>query len=141
MASWLWLAGLAAVLYGLHQIFTKLASDHIGSGIGGFVVEATAASTILIYLLSSRLAGKWAEPVSWRGVAWSAATGVCVGAGTVVFFMLFQRGGPLTAVPAVLAVGAALMAVVGVVLFREPPSAARLVGVLLSLAGLYLLGR
>jgi len=141
MASWLWCAGLAAVLYGLHQIFTKLASDHIGSGIGGFVVEATAAVTILLYLLGSRLAGTWAEPVSWRGVAWSVATGVCVGAGTVVFFMLFQRGGPLSAVPAVLAVGAALMAVVGVVLFREPPSAARVVGVLLSLAGLYLLGK
>jgi transporter family protein len=54
---------------------------------------------------------------------------------------MFQRGGPLSAVPTVLAVGAALMAVVGVAVFREPPSMPRVIGVLCSLAGLYLLGR
>ena len=141
MASWLWLAALAAVLYGLHQVFTKLASDDIGSGVGAFVVEATATVTILLYLIYSRLAGTWVEPVSGPGLAWSVATGVCVGAGTIVFFLLFQHGGPLSAVPAILAVGAALMAVIGMVLFREPPSVARVVGVFLSLAGLYLLAK
>ena len=139
MASWLWLAGLAAVLYGLHQVFTKLASSQIGSGVGGFVVEATAVVTILIYLLYSKLAGTWFQPVSIQGVAWSVATGVCVGAGTVVFFILFQRGGPLSVVPAVLAGGAALTAVIGMAVLREPPTVARVAGVLLSLAGLYLL--
>ena len=139
MASWLWLAGLAAVLYGLHQVFTKLASGHIGSGVGGLVVEATAVVTILLYLLYSKLTGTWSQPVSVRGVGWSVATGVCVGAGTVVFFILFQRGGPLSVVPAVLAVGAAFTAVVGMAVLREPPSLARVAGVLFSLAGLYLL--
>jgi transporter family protein len=139
MSSWVWLAGLAAVLYGLHQVFTKLASGHIGSGVGGLVVEVTAAATILVWLIYSKLVGRWAQPVSLRGVAWSVATGICVGAGTVVFFLLFQRGGPLSAVPAILAVGAALMVVVGMLLFREPLSLNRAIGVLLSLAGLYLL--
>jgi transporter family protein len=37
---------VAAVLYGLHQVFTKLAAEHIGDGLGGFVVETTAALTI-----------------------------------------------------------------------------------------------
>ena len=30
--------------------------------------------------------------------------GVCVGAGTIAFFLLFQKGGPLSSVPAILAV-------------------------------------
>jgi len=30
-----------------HQIFTRLASEHIGYGLGKFVVEATAALSIL----------------------------------------------------------------------------------------------
>jgi len=46
MPSWFWYAVWAAVLYGLHQIFTKLAADKISDGLGGFVVEATAAMTI-----------------------------------------------------------------------------------------------
>ena len=50
MAGWFWYALVAAILYGAHQIFTKLASDRISDGLGGFVVEASAAATILLYL-------------------------------------------------------------------------------------------
>ena len=50
MTMWFWYAIVAAVLYGLHQVFTKLAAEHIGDGLGGFVVEITAALTIALYL-------------------------------------------------------------------------------------------
>ena len=50
MSNWFWYAVGAAVLYGAHQIFTKMASDKIGDGLGGFVVEGSAALTILGYL-------------------------------------------------------------------------------------------
>ena len=43
MAAWFWYAVVAAILYGAHQIFTKLAADRVGEGLGGFVVEAAAA--------------------------------------------------------------------------------------------------
>ena len=57
MNNWFWYAVGAAVLYGLHQVFTKLAADKISDGLGGFVVEATAALTILIYLAWLRFGG------------------------------------------------------------------------------------
>jgi transporter family protein len=57
----------------------------------------------------------------------------------VLFFLLYQAGGPLSAVPAVLAVGAALMAVAGIVLFGEDASASRVLGAALSVVSLYLL--
>jgi len=66
-------------------------------------------------------------------------TGICVGAGTILFFLLFQKGGPLSAVPMVLAGGAALMAFVGIIFFREPASWPRLLGIVMALAGLFLL--
>jgi len=50
MAVWFWYAVVAALLYGAHQIFTRLAAERIGEGLGGFVVEASAALSILIYL-------------------------------------------------------------------------------------------
>ena len=67
MNTWFWYAIGAAVLYGLHQIFTKLAADRIGDGLGGFVVEATAALTILTYLIYLRVAGNWNQSVSAPG--------------------------------------------------------------------------
>lgn len=139
MTPWFWYAVVAALLYGAHQIFTRLAADKIGDGLGGFVVEATAALTILVYLLALRLAGRWNQPFSNSGFWYSTLTGLCVGAGTVAFFLLFQRGGPLSAVPAILAGGAAMMAVAGILFFHEPASATRLLGMTLSLVGLFLL--
>lgn len=141
MAPWFWYAVVAAVLYGAHQIFTRLASDHIGDGLGGFVVEGVAALTILIYLAFLRLSGRWEQKFSLIGLHYSALTGICVGAGTIAFFLLFQRGGPLSAVPAILAGGAAIMALAGIFFFQEALSWQRLLGVALAIAGLFLLRR
>ena len=139
MAAWFWYAIGAAVLYGLHQVFTKLASERIGEGLGGFVVEASAALTIALYLIWLWLFGKWEQKSSGAGVYYSLLTGLCVGAGTILFFLLFQKGGPLSAVPMVLAGGAALMAIIGIAFFKEPASWQNLLGIVFSIAGLFLL--
>ena len=139
MPAWFYCALGAAVLYGLHQVFTKLAADRISDGLGGFVVEATAALTILLYLAWLRLGGTWNQTATTPGVFWSVLTGICVGAGTILFFLLFQKGGPLSAVPLILAGGAALMAVAGFWLFKEPVTVARLAGIAMALGGLFLL--
>jgi len=141
MAAWFWYAVVAAVLYGAHQIFTRLAAERIGEGLGGFVVEATAALSILVYLAFLWLASRWNQQSSAQGIFYSVLTGICVGAGTIAFFLLFQKGGPLSAVPAILACGAALMAIAGILFFHEAPSWQRLVGVSLAITGLLLLRR
>jgi transporter family protein len=139
MNEWFWYAIAAAVLYGLHQVFTKLAADRIGDGIGGFIVELSAALIIAFYLIYLRFFSEWKQPVSNEGVFYSVLTGICVGAGTVMFFLLFQKGGPLSAVPMVLAGGAALMAIVGILFLKEPATMLRVSGIVLSLLGLFLL--
>jgi len=139
VAAWFWYAVIAAVLYGAHQIFTRIAADHIGEGLGGFVVEATAALSILSYLAFLWLANRWDQKSSLNGIVYSVLTGICVGAGTIAFFLLFQRGGPLSSVPAILAGGAAIMAVAGILFFREPPSWQRIVGIAFALIGLFFL--
>ena len=139
VAAWFWYAVIAAVLYGAHQIFTRMAADHIGEGLGGFVVEATAALSILSYLAFLWFANRWDQKSSLNGIVYSVLTGICVGAGTIAFFLLFQRGGPLSSVPAILAGGAAIMAVAGILFFREPPSWQRIVGIAFAVIGLFLL--
>ena len=56
-----------------------------------------------------------------------------------MFFLLFQKGAPLFAVPMVLAGGVALMAVVGILFLKEPATIMRVSGIVLSLLGLFLL--
>jgi transporter family protein len=139
MAAWFWYAVLAAVLYGAHQIFTRLAAERIGEGLGGFIVEASAALSILIYLAILWFAGRLTQKFSGAGLGYSLVTGICVGVGTIAFFLLFQKGGPLSSVPAILAGGAAIMAIAGILFFREPLSWQRIVGVAFAIIGLFLL--
>jgi transporter family protein len=139
VAAWFWYAVAAAILYGAHQIFTRLAAERIGEGLGGFVVEASAALSILIYLAFLWLSGRWSQKFSIPGFNYSLLTGICVGAGTIAFFLLFQKGGPLSSVPAILAGGAAIMAIAGILFFREPPSWQRILGVTFAIVGLFLL--
>ncbi len=139
MQPWFLYALGAAVLYGAHQIFTKIAADRISDGLGGFVVEASAALTIVLYLAYLKFFGAWHQTASAPGVWFSALTGVCVGIGTIFFFLLFQKGGPLSSVPMILGGGAAIMAVAGILFFREPASLIRLLGVAMALGGLLLL--
>src|SRR5260370_28383925 len=91
MSSWFWYAVAAAMLYGAHQIFTRLASERIGDGLGGFVVEASAALSILIYLAILWFSGRWNQKFSGAGFNYSLLTGGCLGAGTIAFFVLFHR--------------------------------------------------
>lgn len=139
MPEWFLYAIAAAVLYGLHQIFTKLASAHIGDGVGGFIVEISAALIIGGYLIYLKFFSEWKQPFTTKGLIYSVLTGLCVGAGTVAFFLLFQKGGPLSAIPMVLAGGAALMAIIGTLFFKEPATMIRVSGIVLSLLGLFLL--
>src|SRR5262249_1410119 len=110
-----------------------------GEGLGGFVVEATAALTILMYLIALRLGGNWNQTSSPAGIGYSVLTGICVGVGTLFFFLLFQKGGPLSSVPMILAGGAAVMAIAGILFFKEPASVVRLLGIGLAISGLILL--
>jgi transporter family protein len=68
MSAWFWYAVVAAVLYGAHQIFTRMAADHIGEGLGGFIVEATAALSILLYLAFLSLLCRWNQQSSAQGL-------------------------------------------------------------------------
>jgi len=139
MPPWFLYAVGAAILYGLHQVFTKLAAERISDGLGGFVVEASAALTIVLYLAFLWISGKWDQKASTPGIYYSVLTGLCVGVGTILFFLLFQHQGPLSAVPMILAGGAALMAIIGIAFFKEKTSWQHLLGITLSIIGLFLL--
>jgi hypothetical protein len=70
--------------------FTRLAADRIGEGPGGFIVEASAALSILIYLAILWFSGRWSQKFSGVGFNYSLLTGNCVGAGTILSFFFFN---------------------------------------------------
>jgi len=93
MPAWFFLRSLGSRTHGLHQIFTKLAADKIGDGLGGFVVEATAAMTILLYLAWLRFGGTWNQTSSAPGVFYSGAHRDLCRRGTIMFSSSSRKAG------------------------------------------------
>ena len=75
MQGWFGYAVGAAVLYGLHQIFTKLAAERISDGLGGLVVEASASVAILLYLAVLYLSDRWTQTATSVGVLYRSSQG------------------------------------------------------------------
>lgn len=82
-------------------------------GLGGSIVKITAALIIASYLVYLRFFGKWKQSVSNHVMFYSVLTGICV--------------------------GAALMAVVGIVFLDEPATMVQVSGIVLLFLGLFLL--
>lgn len=139
MEFWFIAALVAALAYGLHNIFTKIAAGHISDALGGFLLEITAAICILLYIFFLVAADEKFSFTS-RGVMFSIFAGVCVGIGTVLYFVIFSRGGELSiAGPLVLVGGVLLMAVAGIVFFKEEVSFIKVSGIVLGLISLWML--
>lgn len=98
MAIWFGMQSQRPFSTALIKFSRALLPITLGDGLGGFVVEATAALSILLYLAALWSTGRWNQKFSHEGFYYSALTGICVGAGTIAFFLLFQKGGPLSAV-------------------------------------------
>ena len=50
MEVWFIAAIIAAIAYGLHNVFTKFAAGNISDSLGAFTLEITAAICILLYM-------------------------------------------------------------------------------------------
>jgi len=139
MEFWFIAALVAALAYGLHNIFTKIAAGHVSDGLGALLLEATATLCIVIYLIFI-LSDENKFSFTSRGALFSIIAGICVGVGTVLYFYIFSHGGELSiAGPLVISGGVLLMSVAGVVFFKESVSLTKILGIVLCVAGLWML--
>ena len=140
MESWRIAAFVAAILYGLHNVFTKLASGKISDQLGGLVLEFTAAFLILGYIAIVGFHGTGLLSFSKGGLLFSVIAGICVGIGTVLYFAIFRLGGSLSAAgPLVLVGGVLTMSAMGIIFFKEGISLPKAIGLTLGIASLYVL--
>ena len=134
------LVAVAAVMFGLYNVFIKVSADHIHAVLGAVVLQFVAAFMGLAVLLYLYQAG--ATDISWtgRGVALSALAGLAIGLVEILSFLVYGRG-LAVAVGNPLIVGGSLVVTtgVGVLLLREHLKALQLAAVGLIALGIVLL--
>jgi uncharacterized membrane protein len=138
MLAWQQAALGAACLIALHYLFLRAASGRIGDSLGALVLEGTAALGILV----AYLAGVRGDPVptSRAGFIYAALSGLCISGASILLFFALRRGGPVASTGTiVLGGGVAISAVLAPILFREPLTLRRVIGVGLGIGALLLL--
>lgn len=135
------LIAVAAIFFGLYNVFIKLSSEHINAVLGAVVLQFVAAFLGLGLLLVLRVRDATPLLVSGRGVMLAVAAGVAIGLVEILTFSIFSRGVPV-AVGNPLIVGGSLLvtSLVGVLLLREVLTPAQILALVLITSGVALLG-
>lgn len=133
---------VAAVMFGLYNVFIKLSAGHVNAVLGAVVLQFVAAFLGLGYLMYLHATGTLLGTlqVSGRGIGLAVAAGMAIGLVEILTFVIYGRG-VAVAVGNPLIVGGSLVVTtgIGLVLLREVLQPVQIVAILLVAAGVFLL--
>ncbi|ADJ28245.1 EamA family transporter [Nitrosococcus watsonii] len=134
------LVAVAALMFGLYNVFIKLSANHIEAVLGAVVLQFVAAFFGLALLLYMKSSGTVIYS-SNKGLLLATLAGLAIGLVEILTFYIFARGVPV-AVGNPSIVGGSLLVTTGVgyVLLREHLSLTQLLAIGLIASGVALLG-
>lgn len=138
--TWLTFALVTIVFYSLMDFFIKLSSDKIHAGLGGFIINFVSTIVLLVFISYSKFQGEKVLETKPGGVLYSTLAGVAIGFATIFFLKMFATGTNLSLGVPLVRLGIVILAsLLGIILLKEGFNLKYLIGLLLSLAGLYIL--
>ena len=138
MQAWQIAALIASCCIAGHYLLLRAAAGRIGDSLGALVLEATAAIGVAVMYAAGVRGGETAT--SRGGIVFAMLSGLCITGASILLFYALRRGGPVASTGTiVLGGGVAISAMLAPVLFREPMTTRRFVGVALGLAALLVL--
>lgn len=134
------LLALAALMFGLYNVFIKLSADYIQAILGAVVLQFVAAFLGLGLLLYMKYAEGLQISATPRGVGLAVLAGVAIGLVEILTFIIYGRGVPV-AVGNPLIIGGSLVVTtgIGIVLLREVVNPVQLLAIGLVAGGIALL--
>jgi uncharacterized membrane protein len=138
--NWLTFAFLTIISYAVFDFFMKLSSQKIDAGLGGFIINAVSAVVLAIFIALVKIRGDSIPGPKPGGILYSLLAGTAIGLATIFFLKMFSSGVNLSVGVPLVRVGIVLLAsILGIVILKEGFTAKYIIGMLLALAGLYLI--
>jgi len=138
MQPWQQAALGASCFIAMHYLLLRAASGRVGDSLGALILEGTAAAGIL----AAYLVGIRGDPIATTklGVLFAVLSGLAISGGSILLFFALRRGGPVAATGTiVLGGGVAISAILAPLVFREPLTLRRVIGVALGIAAMVVL--
>ncbi|HLR13222.1 MAG TPA: hypothetical protein VK104_06355 [Burkholderiaceae bacterium] len=134
------LLAVAAVMFGLYNVFIKLSADHIQAVLGAVILQFVAAFLGLALLLVLKVQQGLSLHANSRGIWMAIAAGVAIGLVEILTFVIYGRGVPV-AVGNPLIIGGSVVVTtgLGVWLLRETITLVPMLAILMIAGGILLL--
>lgn len=134
------LLALAALMFGLYNVFIKLSADHIQAVLGAVILQFVAAFLGLGLLLYFKYTANITLHITPRGVTLAMLAGVAIGIVEILTFIIYGRGVEV-AVGNPLIIGGSLFVTTGVgwLFLREALNLWQLLAVLCIVFGVGML--
>ena len=136
---WLIFGVLAASCFGFYNLFIKLSSDKFSPAVSLMFLTGAAFLIALIATISLKVSGK---PIllTKSHIALPILAGVSTALAEILYFTMYTKGAPL-GVGTVFVVGGTMIVatLLGVLILKEPLNLVKILGMVLLIAGLFLL--
>lgn len=137
--NWMVYGAVAAVALAAADVMVKLASGKLPSSLGMLLYGSVPFVVGLAWYAVDKMRGV-PMTIQPAGIAYGLGVGIGFALVTLCLYAAFNAGAPLSALSPVIRVGGlVLAALVGVLLLKETVTARYLIGVALSLIGIYLI--
>lgn len=134
------LLAVAAIMFGLYNVFIKLSADHIQAVLGAVILQFVAAGLGLVLLLVLKSTQGLSLHANARGIWMAIAAGIAIGLVEILTFFIYGRGVPV-AVGNPLIIGGSVVVTTGLGVWwlRESLTLVPLVAILMVAGGIMLL--
>ena len=137
--SWIAYATIAAAALAAADVFVKLAAGKLPNSVAMLIYGGVAFGVGLAWFLADRDGGGF-ERASTSGILYALGVGLAFSAVAVALYGAFRAGAPLSVTsPLVRLSGLTVASVCGVLIWKEPVTFRYLLGLGLSVIGVYLI--
>lgn len=139
--SWLVYAVMAASTYGFYNFFLKLSSDKLNPAVANIFIAGTSCLIAIIATIYLKLNGQDLS-ITKETVKFPIMAGLFAGVAEIFYLTAFSKNIPLSIGNPLIVGGTTLIAVLlGLMILKEPVNLAKIMGIILTLAGLVVLSR
>lgn len=139
--NWLTFAILAASSFGFYNYFVRLASDKLSPTIALMFIAGTSFLVATVSTIVLKLAGQDLT-ITRSAITYPILAGLFTGIAEILYLVMFSKNPNLSiGTPLVIGTTILVATLLAIFLLKEPVNAAKIVGIVITLAGLVILTR
>jgi len=133
---------ISAVLFGTYDLFIKLSAGKINPGLGVVVCQTASALTMGLFVAYQQVVAKSFQPkISTGGVFWVSIAGAFIATALLLLLIVLSNKSAkaTTIMPMVLILRNVTVVLLGVLVLKEQLGVLKILGIAISLLGVYLI--